>query len=57
MKYEYKYIRTQAHIMDKKSPIIINDELNKLGEEGWELVGFANDNLNEIQYFVFKRTL
>ena len=35
MKWEYKYTLVDAKISDKKTSIILNEELNKLGEEGW----------------------
>lgn len=44
MKYEYK-ILPQLHTLEQ--------EMNALGEDGWELVCFNSD----IFYYVFKRVI
>ena len=55
MKWEYKYTFVDTKISDKKTSIILNEELNKLGEEGWELVNFASAFMDAKYAFVFKR--
>ena len=42
MKWEYKYISIGLHLSDKKTANLINKELGKLGDDGWELVNFVN---------------
>ena len=55
MKWEYKYIYIDSKLSDKKTATQINEELNKLGDEGWELVNFVNI-LGDVRHaFVFKR--
>ena len=34
MKWEYKYIYIDSKLSDKKTSSIVNEELNKLGDEG-----------------------
>ena len=47
--WEYKQvIRNMA-----KEQALTEEELNRLGEEGWELAGVFNDSL--LAYFYFKR--
>lgn len=47
--WEYKQvIRNMA-----KEEALTEEELNRLGEEGWELAGVFNDSL--LAYFYFKR--
>ena len=41
MKWEYKYIDVDAKMSYKKTMELLHQELNKMGEEGWELVNFA----------------
>ncbi len=55
MKWEYKYIHLDSKLSDKKTLSIINEELNKLGDEGWELVNFAVIAIDARYAFVFKR--
>lgn len=55
MKWEYKYTFVDSKISDKKTTIILNEELNRLGDEGWELVNFAPVLIDARYAFVFKR--
>lgn len=55
MKWEYKYIYLDPKLSDKKTLSIINEELNKLGDEGWELVNFAVVAIDSRYAFAFKR--
>lgn len=55
MKWEYKYIHLDPKLSDKKTLSIINEELNKLGDDGWELVNFAVPAIDARYAFVFKR--
>lgn len=55
MKWEYKYIHLDSKLSDKKTLSIINEELNKLGDDGWELVNFAVTAIDARYAFVFKR--
>ena len=55
MKCEYKYTFVDAKMSDKKTSIILNEELNKLGEEGWELVNFAPVLIDARYALIFKR--
>ena len=55
MKWEYRYIYIDSKISDKKTSSLINEELNKLGDEGWELVNFATVLVDVRYAFVFKR--
>lgn len=55
MKWEYKYIHLDSKLSDKKTLSIINEELNKLGNEGWELVNFVVNAIDARYGFVFKR--
>jgi hypothetical protein len=43
--YEYIVI---DHGKDGPSANTIESELNKYGQQGWELVGFANDNYGRL---------
>ena len=55
MKWEYKYLHVDAKISDKKTVDLLNQELNKMGEEGWELVNFTTILVDVRYAFVFKR--
>lgn len=55
MKWEYKYIYIDSKISEKKTSNLINEELNKLGDEGWELVNFTTVLIDARYAFVFKR--
>ncbi len=55
MKWEYKYLHIDSKISDKKTINLLNEELNKLGEEGWELVNFTTILLGDRYAFIFKR--
>ena len=55
MKWEYKYIYIDLKISEKKTSNLINEELNKLGDEGWELVNFTTVLIDARYAFVFKR--
>lgn len=57
MKWEYKYIYIyiDSKISDQKTSNLINKELNKLGDDGWELVNFVNIVLDARYAFIFKR--
>lgn len=55
MKWEYRFVDVKAKISDKKTTEIVNEELSKLSDEGWELVKFYPDIINARFYFVFKR--
>lgn len=55
MKWEYKYTYIDSKFSDKKTTNLINEELNKLGDEGWELVNFAMILIDARYAFVFKR--
>lgn len=55
MKWEYKHIYIASKLSDKKTLNIVNEELNKLGEEGWELVNFTIVAIDGRYAFIFKR--
>ena len=55
MKWEYKHIYIATKLSDKKTLSIVNEELNKLGEEGWELVNFTIVSIDSRYAFIFKR--
>lgn len=55
MKWEYKFIYIDSKISDKKTIAKINEELNAISEEGWELVNFASAFMDAKYAFVFKR--
>lgn len=55
MKWEYKYLHVDARMSEKKTIDLLNKELNRLGEEGWELVNFAPILIDVRYAFVFKR--
>lgn len=55
MKWEYKYLHVDGKISDRKTVDFLNQELNKMGEEGWELVNFAPILIDVRYAFVFKR--
>lgn len=55
MKWEYKYIYINSKISDKKTAYQINEELNKLGEDDWELVNFTTVLVDARYVFIFKR--
>lgn len=55
MKWEYKYISIDSHLSDKKTANMINEELGRLGDDGWELVNFANILVDARYDFIFKR--
>lgn len=55
MKWEYKFIYIDSKISDKQTIAKINEELNAISEEGWELVNFASAFMDAKYAFVFKR--
>lgn len=55
MNWEYKYTYIDVKMSDKKTNLLINEELNRLGDEGWELVNFAMVLMDSRYAFVFKR--
>ena len=55
MKWEYKFVTIDSKFSDKKTKVMIEEELNKLGNEGWELVNFDPVCVDARFYFVFKR--
>ncbi len=55
MKWEYKYLYIDSKLSEKKTLSIIDEELNKLGDEGWELVNFNTLLLDARHVFIFKR--
>lgn len=55
MNWEYKYTYIDVKMSDKKTNLLINEELNRLGDEGWELVNFAMVLIDARYAFVFKR--
>lgn len=55
MKWEYKYISIGLHLSDKKTANLINEELGKLGDDGWELVNFVNIVVDARYALIFKR--
>ncbi len=55
MKWEYKYMHVDAKISDKKTIDLLNQQLNRMGEEGWELVNFTTILVDMRYAFVFKR--
>lgn len=55
MKWEYKYISIDSHLSDKKTANMINEEHARLGDDGWELVNFANILVDARYDFIFKR--
>ena len=55
MKWEYKYISIDSHLSDKKTANMINEELGRLGDDGWELVNFTNILVDARYDFIFKR--
>lgn len=56
MKWEYKFTYIDSKISDKKTIAKINEELNAISEEGWELVNFVSASSTHTKYaFVFKR--
>lgn len=56
MKWEYKYIYIDSKISNKKTANQINEELNNLGEDGWELVNFTTVLIDARYVFIFKRS-
>lgn len=50
-KFEYTYKQFNGYSISK-----IVDELNKLGQEGWELISNIKDEIGRPRY-IFKRTL
>lgn len=56
MKWEYKYIYIDSKISNKKTVNQINEELNNLGEDGWELVNFTTVLIDARYVFIFKRS-
>lgn len=50
-KFEYTYKQFNGYSISK-----IVDELNKLGQEGWELINNIKDEIGRPRY-IFKRTL
>lgn len=56
MKWEYKYIYIDSKISNKKTANQINEELNNLGEDGWELVNFTTVLVDARYVFIFKRS-
>lgn len=57
MKWEYKYTYIDSKFSDKKTTLVINDELNKLGQEGWELVNFTPILIDARYALIFKRPI
>lgn len=55
MKREYQFVTIDSKLSDKKTKAMIDDELNKLGNEGWELVNFEAVLIDSRFYFIFKR--
>lgn len=56
-KYEYITVymgKTKSTEIDGER-IRVNEDLNKLGEQGWELVSFYNTNYSDFPYAVLKR--
>lgn len=56
MKWEYKYIYIDSKISNKKTANQINEELNNLGEDGWELVNFTTVLIDARYVFILKRS-
>ena len=56
MKWEYKYIYIDSKISNKKTANQINEELNNLGEDGWELVNFTTVLVDARYVFIFKKS-
>ena len=48
-------MHVDARMSEKKTIDLLNKELNRLGEEGWELVNFAPILIDVRYAFVFKR--
>lgn len=55
MKWEYKFISIESKLSDKKTILKIEEDLNKLGDEEWELVNFSPVLLGASHSFIFKR--
>ena len=57
--WEYTYLRKYPFLLDKdmkrSNTDELNENMNKLGVEGWELVSTIKDNKSENIYFWFKR--
>lgn len=55
MKWEYNYLYIDSNLSDKANKLQITEELNKLGQEGWELVNFVSIFAGFRYAFIFKR--
>lgn len=55
MKWEYKHCVLESIKSDEKTTAMIEDLLNRQGEQGWELVCFQSILLNARYVFIFKR--
>ncbi len=55
MKWEYKLVDVDSKLTTKRTIGNLNEELNKYGGEGWELVNFQGIGLGATFVFVFKR--
>lgn len=55
MKYEYKYVMVVGKFKTDKTIDLVNLELNKYGNEGWELVNFTFGSFDGVYHLVFKR--
>lgn len=60
-KYEYKVINSCNGGKDLKNPNLCYDNLeqylNELGQEGWELVSIAENDIRYIGVYFFKRKI
>ncbi len=55
MRYEYKYVIVVEKFNINKTVDLVNQELNKYGNEGWELVNFTYGTIDGVYHLVFKR--
>lgn len=55
MRYEYKYVMITGKYRDDKTVDLVNQALNKYGNEGWELVNFTYGTIDGVYHLVFKR--
>lgn len=56
-KWEYKTVILDAKIRKNSTIKAIEEECNKYGEDGWELVNFQNYDLATKFMLIFKRSL